>query len=55
MEATGCSEHGLAVALRANGEVTAAPLAGMLTVTAANTGPVKTSVTTPKERKVNLM
>jgi len=55
MEATGCDEHGVAVALSATGEVTAAPLAGLVTLTAANAGPVKTIVTMHSGMKVNLM
>jgi hypothetical protein len=37
METTGCEEQALAVAERAKGDVTAAPLAGLATVTEAKT------------------
>jgi hypothetical protein len=37
METTGCEEQGLVVAVRANGDVTLAPLAGLDTVTEAKT------------------
>lgn|SRR6266567_7091312 len=44
MAETVWSEHGLAVALKAKGEITVAPLVGLVTVTAAKAGTAQTSV-----------
>jgi hypothetical protein len=38
-----CEEHGEVVACNANGEDTCAPVAGLVTVTAENTGTAETS------------
>jgi hypothetical protein len=50
MDEMGWDEQGLAVALSVKGEVTEAPLAGLLTVTAAKAGAHKVAAR-PRDRK----
>jgi hypothetical protein len=46
----GCDEQALAVALRVNGELTVAPFAGLVMVTAAKAG-AQRAAARPRERK----